>query len=56
MIPYLRGFHGTLDSWRPNRTKDGFDGCLNAELFELLVERSGPKRRNFIGSKEEAAE
>jgi hypothetical protein len=38
MIPYLRGFDGTLDSWRPNRTKDGFDGRLNAELSELPVE------------------
>jgi len=56
MIPYLRGFHGTLDSWRPNRTKDGFDGRLNAELSVLRVERLGPKRRKVIGSREEADE
>ena len=56
MLPYLRGFHGTLNSWRPNRTKDGFDGRLNAELFELRVERSGPKSRKVIGPTEEAAE
>ena len=24
MIPYLRGFHGTLDSWRSHWTADGF--------------------------------
>jgi len=29
MIPYLRGFHGMLDSWRPNRIADGFDKRLN---------------------------
>jgi len=32
MIPYLRGFHGTLDSWRTNRTADGFDKRVNSEL------------------------
>jgi len=31
MIPYLRGFHGALDSWRSNRTADGFDKPLNKE-------------------------
>jgi len=56
MVPYLRGFHGTLDSWRPNRTKDGFDGRLNAELSELRVKRSGPKRRKVIGPTDEADE
>jgi hypothetical protein len=56
MIPYLWGFHGTLDSWRPDRTKDDFDGRLNAELLEVRVDHSGPKRRKVIDSKEEAAE
>jgi hypothetical protein len=37
-----------LDSWRPSRTKDGFDGRLNAVLSQLRVERSGPKRRRVF--------
>ena len=56
MIPHLWGFHGTLNSWRPDRTKDDFDGRLNAELLEVRVNHSGPKRRKVIDSKEEAAE
>jgi len=48
IVPYLRSFHGTLDSWRPSRTKDGFDGRLNAVLSQLRVERSGPKRRRVF--------
>jgi hypothetical protein len=50
MIPYLRGFHGTLDSWRPNRTADGFDKRLNKERGEedLDVKRPPRKRRKLV--------
>jgi hypothetical protein len=24
MVPYLKGIHQTLDSWRPHRDKDGW--------------------------------
>ena len=46
MIPYLRGFHGTLDSWRSNRTADGFDKRVNSELEpEGIAKQPKAKRR-----------
>ena len=34
MVPYFKGIHGTLDSWRPGRTVDGFAGRWNEEEEE----------------------
>jgi hypothetical protein len=49
MIPYLPGFHGTLDSWHPNRSADGFEKRLNKEREEDLdVKRPPRKRRKLV--------
>ena len=39
MVPYLKGIHLTLDSWRPNRDSDGWK--LSFGLRGLLPEESG---------------
>ena len=31
MVPYLKGLHLTLDSWRPNRDEDGWRAKENRE-------------------------
>jgi hypothetical protein len=49
MIPYLRGFHGRLDSWRPNFTADSFDKQLNVEREEDQgVKRPPRKQRKLL--------
>jgi hypothetical protein len=49
MIPYLRGFHGTLDSWRSNRTADGFDKRVNPELeLEAVAKQPRLKRQKTL--------
>jgi hypothetical protein len=50
MIPYLRGFHGTLDSWRPKRTADGFDKLLNEEREEDQDVKLPPRKRRRLVS------
>jgi hypothetical protein len=34
MVPYLKGFHLTMDGWRKNRDSDGWKFC-NREIREL---------------------
>jgi len=49
MIPYSRGFHETLDSWRQNCTADGFDKRLSKERGEDLdVKRPPGKQRKLV--------
>jgi hypothetical protein len=44
IISYLRGFHGMLDLWRPNRTADGFDKQLNEEWKEDQDVKRPPRK------------
>jgi hypothetical protein len=37
MVPYLKGLHLTLDSWRPNRDEEGWRLRTNEEPEDLLL-------------------
>jgi hypothetical protein len=55
MIPYLRGFHGTLDSWRSSRTADRFDKRVNPELeLEAVAKQPKVKRQKAFHSPDQA--
>ena len=54
--PLSPGFSRDVGFWRQNRTRDGFNGRLNAELSELHVGRPGAKRRKVIGPQDEGAD
>ena len=35
MVPYMQGFHNTIDAWRPNRDSD----------TRWYIQKEGPKRK-----------
>ncbi len=42
MVPYLKGIHLTVDSWRPNRDVDGWKLPLDSKINKIL--RDGDKQ------------
>lgn len=42
MVPFLKGIHHTLESWRSNRDEDGWilDGDIEAELDDEFESES----------------
>jgi hypothetical protein len=49
MVPYLKGIHSTLDSWRPNRDEEGWK-LLSRDQKCFGHESKGPPNR-VIGAR-----
>ena len=47
MIPFLKGIHLTLDSWRPNRKEDGWK-MSNKEWLNFLCSFADEREKEKI--------
>ena len=47
MVPYLKGIHLTLDSWRKDRKADGWKLRTEEEWIQFLIDRKYSKVESF---------